>query len=150
MINRCGCGAVLTSEHIKSCERFKMITKESTEDNICYYCGVYNGNHSTNCKAYTSDDSGFATGENCPGCGGMRTGFGYDHSKGCLTPRVKITTKSPDIGTDLPEYYKNNPAKSLDTEYTVIFKETKQGWQCPLCKVVYSPDIDSCNCQNET
>jgi hypothetical protein len=26
--------------------------------------------------------------------------------------------------------------------------EIKQGWQCPLCKVVHAPHIDKCECAN--
>ena len=24
-----------------------------------------------------------------------------------------------------------------------------QGWQCPLCKVVHSPDVKECGCEKE-
>jgi hypothetical protein len=26
----------------------------------------------------------------------------------------------------------------------------RQGWQCPLCLLVYSPDVQSCSCDQES
>jgi len=30
-----------------------------------------------------------------------------------------------------------------------IYKTVPQGWQCPLCKVVHSPDVKECKCEEE-
>jgi len=38
------------------------------------------------------------------------------------------------------------PELELELEVDSSLAESRLGWICPLCEMVWSPDIDSCDC----
>lgn len=60
-------------------------------------------------------------------------------------------TIEPD-GTSTGGYWCNECQRQIFDSYhfclsgSNYLKQVRQGWQCPICKVVHSPDINQCRC----